>query len=987
MQTVFSNGVSFGLDWIANSEHGGKFENVYRWNDIGGFDHPDSDPDTAWGEVKTARDLHPTKTIIQGLELNVPGHEHASTAIIAEQYPEGANLYPLSAFEYFFDASDGDSSEGPDGNWTGKNTVNDHQKTLEAIGWMQEFYPMQSWFIPAHPERKGLQAYPNDGASGSGYSAGAFRDMNNAGPNVCFGFESMPGHQRSSNRGGYSTSALGGTFGGTGFYAAKVGGMWDALLGEGRAWWLFANSDFHNESGDYWPGQYQKNYSYVDDTAVVDSEEAAQAIVDSLRSGNNWVVQGDLIDSLEFTVSETAMGSAKFINSNLVTIEITVHDPVGANFSPTAYNMPVLNHIDVIAGEFGAPIATNDAAYNSSSNESTRVVARFDAVGGMADANGVVSSAWTDLGDGWYSMSMTFDTEGKSSYFRLRGSNLGLDVENETDAAGNPLADSLMGSNTDEKAWSDLWFYSNPVFIEVNQTPEISFTSPTDGTEIAEGYTVGMEVDVFDDSEIEAVDFYANGSWIGSDDYAPYAFYWADAAAGDYDLTAVVLDEYGLASTSAVVSVSVIDSASGIEVSNVIASAVSGSSDDSEEHADGSIDLTSSDLELTNESDSQLVAVRFPSVSIPKGTKILDAYIQFTCDETKESKNVDPFNVTIVGEATDAAAAYTETANDISSRSQTVASVTWSGAPTWMIEHEAGPAQRTPNLKSIVQEIVDREGWVEGAPVAFMMSGEGTRCAESYDGEPGMAPQLVVVAVTEAAFGVVKGSDDVEEQTGGVLDLGSSDLELVQEGAGGEIQAVGIRFTGVILPENAELVDAYIQFTCDETKTVDPFNVTIRAEAADNPPTYSSEVSNVTSRAYTDTSVVWSGAPAWTLAGEAGLAQRTPNLKDLVLETMARDGWQDGNAIAFMFTGEGCRCAESYNGDSSSAPKLVLLYAGSGPQAPKLVCELTDGWMNVSWPVAGFDGYELQFKSSLTDTNASWIAVQESGFFRLIKAQ
>jgi hypothetical protein len=53
-------------------------------------------------------------------------------------------------------------------------------------------------------------------------------------------------------------------------------------------------------------------------------------------------------------------------------------------------------------------------------------------------------------------------------YFRLRGTNLPPDTPNETDAEGNPLADSLVGANTVAKAWADLWFYSNPIYIQVN---------------------------------------------------------------------------------------------------------------------------------------------------------------------------------------------------------------------------------------------------------------------------------------------------------------------------------------------------------------------------------------------------------------------------------------------------------------------------------------------------------------------------------------
>jgi len=31
---------------------------------------------------------------------------------------------------------------------------------------------------------------------------------------------------------------------------AKVGGLWDSLLGEGRRFWAFVNSDFHSAAED-----------------------------------------------------------------------------------------------------------------------------------------------------------------------------------------------------------------------------------------------------------------------------------------------------------------------------------------------------------------------------------------------------------------------------------------------------------------------------------------------------------------------------------------------------------------------------------------------------------------------------------------------------------------------------------------------------------------------------------------------------------------
>ena len=63
--------------------------------------------------------------------------------------------------------------------------------------------------------------------------------------------------------------------------------------------------------------------------------------------------------------------------------------------------------------------------------------------------------------------SVTFSYKAeKNQYLRLRGTNLGLNVPDQTQK-GNPLNDDLMGDNSPAKAWADLWFYSNPIFVKV----------------------------------------------------------------------------------------------------------------------------------------------------------------------------------------------------------------------------------------------------------------------------------------------------------------------------------------------------------------------------------------------------------------------------------------------------------------------------------------------------------------------------------------
>jgi len=230
--------------------------------------------------------------------------------------------------------------------------------------------------------------------------------------------------------------------------AAKIGGLWDAMISEGRHWWLFANSDFHGITDDFYPGEYEKNYVSV-------IRRDAQGVVDGLRSGNVYVVQGGLIDTLQFSVDDAVMGMTYNPKGKSVTVNIRVHDN------------GKLNHIDLIAGKLTGIIPPEDPGYRTDSVSSTEVIARFDAMGGITDSKGIASIKWTDSGEGFKEMSYRVKNPVSDMYFRLRGTNLGLNVASETDGAGNPLPDTLLEPNDAEKALADLWFYSNPIWVKI----------------------------------------------------------------------------------------------------------------------------------------------------------------------------------------------------------------------------------------------------------------------------------------------------------------------------------------------------------------------------------------------------------------------------------------------------------------------------------------------------------------------------------------
>ena len=166
---------------------------------------------------------------------------------------------------------------------------------------------------------------------------------------------------------------------------------------------------------------------------------------------------------------------------------------------------------------------------------------------------------------------------------------------------------------------------------------------------------------------------------------------------------------------------------------------VSASTDDAEERGPGGVYPYSSDLELVYEGSNQTVGMRFNGITIPQGAMITNAYIQFQTDET----NSVATSLMIEGEATDNAPTFTSDTRNISSRTRTGAAVGWVPV-AWTTLDEAGPDQQTPDIASVIQEIVDRQGWSNGNSLVVIITGTGERVAESFDGVSAAAPLLHV---------------------------------------------------------------------------------------------------------------------------------------------------------------------------------------------------------------------------------------------------
>jgi hypothetical protein len=411
------------------------------------------------------------KLIFSAAEWDMPTHDHLNVGIF-----EGADTLQTSAkglnkFEYFFTqqaASLFDPNDVTAWQQEGPRAGTTHTDVVNAFKWLKTNYPNTSYGLINHPSR-------NPGK----YTAADFREFNDTAPDIMFGIEGMVGNQMEPDRGGYTSAYTDAnlknrTYGGVDYVVAQVGGVWDALLGEGRRIWNFADSDHHFEvdatqqfSSGYYPGEYAKTYIWLPGTRT-----DLKTLLAAMRSGKSFAVFGDLINALDFTAGTAAtsadMGgtlTAKAGDKVTITIRFKSPDhnnyeyPLGSGFK--ANMRPVVDHVDLIAGDVTAKAAPGTPEYAKASNDSTKVVATFTKADWKVDA------------EGYNSITYTY-TAAKNQYFRLRGTNLGMNVSGET-SNGNPLPDqkTVVTENAarfnaiNDRNYNDLWFYSNPVFVSV----------------------------------------------------------------------------------------------------------------------------------------------------------------------------------------------------------------------------------------------------------------------------------------------------------------------------------------------------------------------------------------------------------------------------------------------------------------------------------------------------------------------------------------
>jgi hypothetical protein len=160
--------------------------------------------------------------------------------------------------------------------------------------------------------------------------------------------------------------------------------------------------------------------------------------------------------------------------------------------------------------------------------------------------------------------------------------------------------------------------------------------------------------------------------------------------------------------------------------------------DAEEETADGDTFTGRTSIELVhddNTDEDQIVGLRFDNIIVPGTHRVVTSSIVFKAYQSRSGSS----DIVFVGELAGDAALYTSgSANfDITGRTPTTASATWSDVPDWT----DGQFYISPDLTEPFQQVVDLAAWSSGNAVAWIIEGSGaSRQTRSYEGAPSDVP-------------------------------------------------------------------------------------------------------------------------------------------------------------------------------------------------------------------------------------------------------
>ena len=292
-----------------------------------------------------------------------------------------------------------------------------------------------------------------------------------------------------------------------------------------------------------------------------------------------------------------------------------------------------------------------------------------------------------------------------------------------------------------------------------------------------------------------------------------------------------------------------------------------------------------------------ILGLRFTGITVPQGTTITSAFIDLVIDQNSFAAT----NATIVAQDIGDASAILTTPglftglvnSDITNRVSTTASVPWNGMPAGF----AGTTITSPDIATIVQEIVDRADWASGQDMFFRFdTPAGLRRIRTFETNSAQAPQLRITIPSSGSS--VEGDD----------------------------QMIALRFTDLNIPQGATLTEATLVVT-PSAAPVTGIESTweIGAEQTDNSDELKLDASDISSRSTGGTSVSWTVGATELITTDN--PEESVDIKDVLQDVVDRSGWCGGNALTILLSTSSAeanqtRFLHSRDSDSTKAPKL-----------------------------------------------------------------
>ncbi len=257
--------------------------------------------------------------------------------------------------------------------------------------------------------------------------------------------------------------------------------------------------------------------------------------------------QGDIID-LDATITP-------ILNSPINTVKYYLDNSEIITYNEKPYTY-ALNTIDINPGTHNIKVVvTNDEGHTA---ENKKEIYLYSNENGAPVVNITSHNNGDNITHGNYELIYANISDPENNISKVEFKINNTLVETITEGAYEYLWETLdnnIGTNTitvtayDEDGASRSDIINVNLVAPVNYTPQVRFTSPSEGIYFTQGDLITVSTSVFDmENDIAYVEYYIDENYIGYIDQSPFSFTWDSSSSGlgSHTFRAVIWDNYGL---------------------------------------------------------------------------------------------------------------------------------------------------------------------------------------------------------------------------------------------------------------------------------------------------------------------------------------------------------------------------------------------------------------------------------------------------------